>query len=90
MPVRSTIPFEGRVQGVGFRATTRDVASRFAVSGFVRNQRDGTVLCVVEGERNEIDRFLNEVRRSMAGCIERETMHESLATGEFDGFVVTR
>ena len=90
MPIRSTITFEGRVQGVGFRATTRDIADGFAVAGFVRNQADGSVLCVIEGEGGEIDRFLNEVRRTMAGCIEGEDMHESPATGEFDGFGVRR
>ena len=41
--------FSGHVQGVGFRYTTRSVASRFAVTGYVRNLPDGRVELVAEG-----------------------------------------
>ena len=37
------IVFSGRVQGVGFRQTTRSLASGFPVGGFVRNLPDGDV-----------------------------------------------
>src|SRR5262245_4151279 len=40
---RRQIRFHGRVQGVGFRVTARAIADEFAVSGWVRNEPDGTV-----------------------------------------------
>ncbi|QDT39393.1 acylphosphatase [Stratiformator vulcanicus] len=54
--------FHGRVQGVGFRATTQSIASRFAVTGYVRNQADGTVELIAAGSCSEIDRFLSSIR----------------------------
>jgi Acylphosphatase len=47
---RRRIVFSGRVQGVGFRATARAVASRFEVTGWVRNADDGTVEMEVQAE----------------------------------------
>lgn len=53
--------FSGRVQGVGFRFTTRGIAKRFAVLGYVRNLPDGTVELVVQGAENEINGLLEKV-----------------------------
>ena len=90
MPVRHTITFTGRVQGVGFRARARELAAGFAVVGYVRNEIDGSVLCVAEGERTELERFESAVRRSMAGFIRDSQVHETPATGEFSGFGIRR
>ena len=82
--------FRGRVQGVGFRFATRDVASRFAVVGFVENLVDGRVRLVVEGTPAELGRFVDAVvgamQRHVDGC-ERQT---SSATGEFGSFEIRR
>jgi acylphosphatase len=88
MRSRHTITFTGRVQGVGFRATTVSVAQRFNVSGWVRNERDGGVLCVVEGEADELDRFTKAIQQAMHGCVRETHIQESPATGEFSGFGV--
>ena len=50
--------FEGRVQGVGFRYTTKDIAKGFEVCGTVKNLTDGTVELEVMGERDEVEAFL--------------------------------
>jgi acylphosphatase len=42
---------EGRVQGVGYRMFTLDLAQQFKVSGFVKNRYDGRVEAEIEGER---------------------------------------
>jgi acylphosphatase len=62
---RRRIQFTGRVQGVGFRATTRSTAGQFAVTGWVRNEPDGSVLAEVQGAGPEIDRFLESLRTRM-------------------------
>ena len=51
----------GRVQGVGFRYTTKDVARGFDVCGCVRNLPDGTVEILVMGETDEVDEFLRHL-----------------------------
>lgn len=53
--------FEGRVQGVGFRYATKQLARGFDVTGWVANLPDGTVELQVQGERDEVDAFLHEL-----------------------------
>jgi acylphosphatase len=85
-PVRRTVYFSGRVQGVGFRYTTEAVAARFAVTGFVRNLRDGRVELVAEGSPAELNRFQSAVEEAMRGCIKEANASDTLATGEFTSF----
>jgi len=61
--------YSGRVQGVGFRWTTRDLAAEFEVCGTVRNLSDGRVELIVAGY--EATAFLNAIRDSvLAGHID--------------------
>ena len=53
----------GRVQGVGFRYFTQDAARREGLLGFVRNNDDGTVEAVAEGESEALERFERAIRR---------------------------
>jgi len=84
--LRRTVLYSGRVQGVGFRYTARTIAHRYAVSGYVRNQPDGRVELVVEGEPHELDAFLSEVRERFFGSIRDERADVQPANGEFAGF----
>ncbi len=59
---RLEVVFRGRVQGVGFRFTVRDISKQFQVTGFVRNEEDGSVRLVAEGLREELQRFLHPFR----------------------------
>jgi acylphosphatase len=60
----------GRVQGVGFRATTRHIARAFDVRGYVRNLPDGQVELLAAGEAGEIGRFLDAIAAQMARFID--------------------
>jgi len=65
--------FEGRVQGVGFRYTVRQLAKGFDVVGWVRNLIDGRVELQVSGESDEVAEFLKAIRESeLAGFIKNE------------------
>jgi acylphosphatase len=48
----------GRVQGVGFRFTTQDVALVYGLSGWVRNLPEGQVEAVFEGDREAVEKML--------------------------------
>jgi acylphosphatase len=82
------IHFSGRVQGVGFRYTTRSVAAGYDVTGFVRNLPDGRVQLVAEGESNELDRFLVELEKEMGRYIHDRNEIVRPASGKFQGFDV--
>lgn len=53
----------GRVQGVGYRAWTRDRATGLGLSGWVRNEPDGSVRAVLAGPVETVERMLDEMRR---------------------------
>lgn len=82
--------FTGRVQGVGFRYTTQAVAQRHDVVGFVRNLPDGRVEVVAEGLSAELNRFIQNVERAMAGYIDDRTEAQTIPTGEFTSFSIRR
>lgn len=52
--VRRAATVHGRVQGVSFRWSTVQEAERLGLSGWVRNQRDGTVHLEVEGDEDAV------------------------------------
>ena len=85
---RRQVYYSGRVQGVGFRYTARQIADRFDVTGFVENLGDGRVELVAEGEPAEIDRFLAELRGAMRRYIDGEQPQTRAVTGEFEGFSI--
>ena len=85
-PIRRTVHYSGRVQGVGFRYTTEAIATRFRVAGYVRNLPDGRVELVVEGTTEELDRFQQAISTRMAGFIQDEQARTGAATGEFTSF----
>lgn len=86
--VRKQVRYSGRVQGVGFRATCRHIATGFAVTGWVQNEADGTVLLETQGSSEEVERFLIEVASVLGRNIENEfRLDVQLITGE-SGFVI--
>ncbi|MCL4170745.1 UNVERIFIED_CONTAM: hypothetical protein GTU68_029975 [Idotea baltica] len=59
--------FEGRVQGVGFRYATKQLAKGFDVLGWVRNCPDGRVELQIMGDEEELDEFIQELHDSPLG-----------------------
>ncbi len=53
----------GRVQGVGFRFSAQGAAVSLGVTGWVRNEPDGTVLIHCEGESSLVDQFVTWCRK---------------------------
>mgnify|MGYP001766925074 CR=1 FL=1 len=56
--VRAHVVFEGLVQGVFFRANTRQCAERLGLTGWVRNTSDGKVEAVFEGEKDTVEQAI--------------------------------
>ena len=79
----------GRVQGVGFRYFVMGAAGDLAVTGWVRNRREGSVEVVAEGNKEELDKLLLILQRGSRSSLVTE-VKESWQdyTGEFQGFSV--
>lgn len=87
--VRLHLWIDGHVQGVGFRAFVLDRAQRRQLTGWVRNTYQGQVEVLAEGSRDQLDGFLDEVRRGPRSAFVTECKVEwENATGEFSRFEV--
>jgi len=77
------IRIEGKVHAVWFRMSTKEEADRIGLSGFVRNEPDGSVYVEVEGERGKLDAF---VKWCHIGSEQSEVTKVSVHEGEIVGF----
>jgi len=85
---RRTCYFKGRVQGVGFRYTVKNIAMQYDVLGYVKNLPDGRVELVMEGPEDEINAVINEVNRKMGNYVADVGAFTNPATGEFEQFSI--
>lgn len=60
--IARSVTVRGRVQGVFFRDTTRQVARSLGVAGWVSNEPDGSVRAWLEGHPDAVERALRFVR----------------------------
>ena len=59
--VRYHMVFSGRVQGVGFRYKANYIADQYRLTGYVRNEYDGSVTVEVQGSEQEIYMFIKSL-----------------------------
>ena len=79
----------GRVQGVFFRASTKDQAQHLGLTGFVRNCPDGRVEIVAEGPFEAIEDLIEWCRLGPPGArVERVQVSDEPREHEFDAFKV--
>jgi acylphosphatase len=82
------IRIHGKVQGVGYRFFATRVARRLGLKGNIQNNRDGTVDAVVEGEKDVIDDWIEELkegpRYAEVTKIDQETKDFTGRLGDFD------
>ena len=90
--VRAHIRVKGRVQGVGFRAHVEYRARQIGgLTGWVRNVGYDTVEAVAEGERDNVERLIEEMKPGpRASRVDESKVEWETPTGEFDRFGVKR
>ncbi|HKW58473.1 MAG TPA: acylphosphatase [Candidatus Dormibacteraeota bacterium] len=77
----------GDVQGVGFRYFVQRAARQLGLRGWVRNNDDGSVELVAEGERPRLEELERAVKEGPRGSrVDRVDARWSSATGAFRGF----
>jgi acylphosphatase len=78
--------YTGRVQGVGFRYTTEEIARGLGVYGWVRNLPDGRVEVTAEAGEAALENFLARVNQQFFRYIQNADVNWRPATGEFTDF----
>ena len=87
--VRLEAAVHGRVQGVGFRYFVLRSAARLGLVGWVANESDGSVRCIAEGPKANLDALLAALRDGPSGAVVHSVSEDWLPpTGRFDGFGV--
>jgi acylphosphatase len=88
---RVTVLYSGRVQGVGFRVSIRQLACGYEVTGTVRNLPDGRVELIAEGARAEVEAFLTGIAESdLSGYIAKKHETWQPAQGNLRGFAIVQ
>lgn len=89
---RARIIVSGIVQGVFFRASTEATARGHNVCGWVKNNPDGTVEAVLEGDRGDVDAVIEWCRTGPTGAsVDGVKVSWEEFKSEFDDFrAVTR
>ena len=82
--------YSGKVQGVGFRATTAEIARDYPITGWVKNLEDGRVQLLAEGPEDAVNKFLKAVNTRWKDNIEKEEAKEATVSGKFKSFDVVK
>jgi len=78
--------FQGQVQGVGFRATARQLASQLGLKGFVRNTSDGGAEIRAQGEKKVLEELLSKLQSTFTTTIHKIEYMET--TKVYDDFSI--
>ncbi len=80
----------GKVQGVWFRASTKDKADELGLHGYVKNEPDGSVFIEVSGAEKLIEDFLKWVKKGPELARVDDLIVENNDKEYYDGFVIKR
>lgn len=85
-----SITITGKVQGVYYRASTKEEAQRLGITGWVKNTRSGDVEILASGTGESLDQFIHWCKQGPPNAIVKEVLVAKATDDDFDGFVVMR
>ncbi|MFH1200889.1 MAG: acylphosphatase [bacterium] len=89
MQKQINLKIHGKVQGVFFRDTSRAEAKELNLCGWAKNQTDGTVEIVAEGDDKDLRKFIEWCKYGPDHAeVEKVDVKWTKLTGELDGFVI--
>ena len=80
----------GKVQGVFFRATAKDVADEAGVKGWVKNTDDGKVEIVASGTKEQLNHFVEWCRKGPKRAVVSKVEHHEIEYQAFANFQIVR
>jgi acylphosphatase len=85
-----SIRVSGKVQGVFYRASAYEKASSLSLTGFVRNERDGSVYIEAEGEQGKLESLVEWCRQGPPSAVVAGVEVKEESIKNFKGFEVRR
>ncbi|MGH6705936.1 MAG: acylphosphatase [Sphingomicrobium sp.] len=86
--IAKSVRVTGFVQGVFFRAWTKEQAEALGVSGWVRNCHDGSVEALVAGEEAAVEAMIERMRRGPPGANVEQLTEEPVEVSAGEGFAI--
>jgi len=81
---------KGKVQGVFYRARTKDEAERLRITGWIKNTDNGDVEVMAAGDDDAIDTFIHWCRQGPPRAIVKEVIVNKAGGEAFEGFEIVR
>ncbi|MCS7199582.1 MAG: acylphosphatase [Caldimicrobium sp.] len=89
MMKRVRVKIFGKVQGVFFRAYTKEEAQKLGIKGWVKNLPDGSVEALFEGEEKAVDEMIKWCHKgSPSSIVTKVVVEEEPYVGEFKDFTI--
>ncbi|MBT1701980.1 acylphosphatase [Chryseosolibacter indicus] len=85
-----SIQVTGKVQGVFFRASTKEKADELGAKGIVRNEADGSVYIEAEGEVRVVDTFIDWCKKGPPRAKVNECLVKDIPLQNFKDFTIQR
>jgi acylphosphatase len=83
------VVISGKVQGVWFRANTKQKAEQLGIKGWVRNTSDGKVEAIFEGDEENISEMINWCRQGPPlAKVEDVKIEEKTPNDDYDTFII--
>ncbi len=86
--IAERIRVKGKVQGVFFRASTKEKADELGIKGWVRNEPDGSVLIEAEGEADAIEAFEEWCWKGPSAATVKDLQKERVDPKDLDSFAI--
>jgi len=90
MEITLQVIIEGRVQGVGFRYTTKELALGYDIVGWAKNRKDGNVELLISGDKEEVEEYLYELveKSNVAHHIKKKHISNAQVDQNISGFSI--
>ncbi len=89
MPTKHLL-VQGKVQGVFYRATAKEVAERLGISGWVKNTGEGHVEAIITGTEDQLNAFIDWCKQGPPKAVVTSVDVKDIEQKEFGNFKIIR
>lgn len=88
--VRYRIKVKGKVQGVFYRSTAQAKAKELGLSGWVKNEEDGSVLIEAEGEEHKLLKLVDWCKEGPGAAVVNDVDYHKIEPEGVNGFGIKK
>jgi acylphosphatase len=81
---------KGKVQGVFYRASAKDVAEQLSINGWIRNTREGNVEAMVSGDEDRVKEFIEWCKKGPRRAEVTKVMVTEKEDERFESFKIVK